>query len=235
MKMRIEHSIDRILLRHDFICMIFALCFVVSVFALIRTGLSRREHYLGECSRVAWITRSVAAGRGAILDSDGLPLAWIERRYDLFLSGGENSLDLLPLLARETGISLPPGSLDGENLLKRNLTPDELLGIEELQASMRGLLVVRPRFERNVVDYPEIRRLVGRMPDDLEAGSGLEVAFDSRLRGREGVFTVMLDRNRQWIPSTFKWLREYSGGEDVKLDVPLEKLREFGIPEGDGR
>ncbi len=235
MKMRTEHSIDRILLRHDFICMIFALCFVVSVFALIRTGLSRREHYLGECARVAWITRSVAAGRGAILDSDGLPLAWTERRYDLFFAGGGKSPDLLPLLASQAGISLPSGSLDGENLLRRNLTPDELLGIEKLQASMKGLLAVRPRFERNVVDYPEIRRLVGRMPDDLEAGSGLEAAFDSRLRGREGVFTVMLDRNRQWIPSTFKWLREYSGGEDVKLDVPLEKLRESGIAEGNGR
>jgi cell division protein FtsI/penicillin-binding protein 2 len=93
-------------------------------------------------------------------------------------------------------------------------------------AKYRGLKIV-PRLERRYVDYPEVRKVLGKVGirDGKYHGiEGVEQEYDSELIGEDGIYVVMLDRYRNWIPGTWKLKAEMQPGKDVKLENSLEDI-----------
>ena len=187
-----------------------------------------RGKYIAVGEEMARRDVTIPASRGSILDADGVALAWSEHFYDLVSIAPKR----VPLTGNEVAALkkvLPDMEANGKTL-KRNLTPGEVMGLEELiRSGVRVRIVVRN--ERIVIDSPEIRRRVGQVR--AEAGgirgiSGWEKEFDGELAGSPGRMNVMLDRNRNWIHSSVKVVKPMAGGKDVRLKYPLRELEKRG-------
>lgn len=188
-----------------------------------------RGKYLAVGERMARRTVTLPAVRGRILDADGVVLAWSEHFYDLESTVPGPGFDGEELAALKRLI--PDLALNGKSL-RRNLTPCEVMSLEELiRAGVRVKIVGRT--ERIVIDSPEIRRRVGvvrTVGGVMRGTSGWEEEFDRELAGSPGRLSVMLDREHNWIRSSVKVLKPMTGGRDVRLKQPLREL-ERPVPE----
>ena len=68
----------------------------------------------------------------------------------------------------------------------------------------------------------------------LRGTSGCEKYFDKVLSGKPGKYTIMLDRNKNWIPGTFSQIAKAVSGSDVRLPYSVEEIRasNLKLPEG---
>lgn len=200
--------------------------------ALLYYSVVQCERYLELGNRLALRHGTFQAPRGRILDRNGVVLAWTEKYYDLFLlnpPSGDIANDAMIRKVRDIVPDCEPETIDRSSwLLKANLSPNQLLGLEQLLHRYPELQVI-PREERLVVDYPEIRRLIGEIGyrrDVMYGVSGAEREYDVELAGTPGEYEVMLDRRRNWITGTWKLLVPAIPGDDVKLNVALSELVE---------
>lgn len=190
------------------------------------------ERYIREGEKLARSHGRIPAARGRILDCDGVPLAWSERYFDLCWQGGlppeEGVLAQLRAIVPEAAV--PAAGTGGGDLLYRGLSPDRIRRLESLVKSGVGFRIV-PRWERITVSSVQIRRRLGAVElrgGELVGVSGLELQFDSLLRGKAGEFRVLLDRYRNWIPESWELLCPPEPGRDIKLNVAAEMLERQG-------
>jgi len=219
----------------------FRLLFLVAVLlawggmtagALLYYSVIRRDRYLEMGNRLALRQGTLPAPRGRILDRNGVVLAWSEKYYDLFLvnpPSGDIKREAIMKEVRQAVPGCEPETIDESSwLLKADLSPSQLLALEPLLRGHPEFRVI-PREERLVVDYPEVRRLVGRIAyrRDLMYGvNGVEKDYDIELSGTPGEYEVMLDRRRNWIAGTWKLLAPAIPGDDVKLKLALGDILE---------
>jgi cell division protein FtsI/penicillin-binding protein 2 len=119
-----------------------------------------------------------------------------------------------------------PGAPGATVVLCRSLTPAQAAKLAPLCAANRRLQLTG-RFERQRYPDRDLARRLGRVVrrDGIEVGvSGLERANDAILRGRPGMFRVMVDREGRWLPETWEKVREMRPGYDVYLPVRLAAL-----------
>lgn len=213
---------------------IFALSVLFAIWALIALG---RAWYIAGPGRARFIAAGekmarrrvvIPAVRGRILDANGVCLVWSERFYDLQSLTPEGDC-LSDEELEELKKALPEIDDEGR-ILRRNLSPEELLRLETpLKSGIRARIVSRD--ERIAVAYPEIRQAAGelRFRDGCWRGaSGWEAEFDAELSGSPGSLTVMLDRSRNWIPSSVRVQRQPVPGRDVRLKWSLDELIHSG-------
>lgn len=194
------------------------------------------ERYIREGEKLARVNGRIPAPRGRILDRDGVVLAWSERYFDLCWQGAAGAPpdggQLSRLRAVVPEATLPVAETGELELLFRGLSPDRIRQLEPLVKSGGGFRIVQ-RWERMTVSSVQIRRRLGRVElreGELAGLSGLELEFDSLLRGKAGTFRVLLDRCRNWIPESWELLREPEAGRDIKLNVTAEMLeKEWGV------
>lgn len=198
--------------------------------ALLYYSVVQRDRYLELGNQLALRHGTFLAPRGRILDRNGVVLAWTEKYFDLFLinpPSGDITNDAMMRKLKDIVPDSEPETIDRSSwLLKTNLSPDQILGLEPLLHHYPELQVI-PREERLVVDYPEIRRMVGQIGyrrDVMYGVTGAEKEYDVELSGTPGEYEVMLDRRRNWITGTWKLLVPSIPGEDVKLNVSLRDL-----------
>ena len=193
-----------------------------------------RDKYIAVGENMARRTVVIPAVRGRILDADGLTLAWSEHFYDLEATAPGSVLDDEELTALKKVI---PDLNPGGRQLRRNLTPGEVMSLEELiRSGVRVKIVARN--ERIVIDSPEIRCRVGgvrREPGAMRGVSGWEKEFDRELAGSPGRISVMLDREHNWIRSSVKVLKPMIKGRDVRLKQPLRELERPDSEAGNAR
>ena len=200
----------------------------------------KREALNAEGESLAWREGSIPAIRGRILDRQGTPLAWTELHHDLKLvkmplrdSRRRNLAQALEKLPFK--ISQQP-SMDSKDLiLKSSLTPEQLATCEHALCEFQELEIV-PRLERRAIDYPEVKRLLGRTAPEGGEGrllglDGEERTLDRRLAGREGRFKVMLDKNGRWVDGTLKILEQPHGGEDIGITYTVQEIKD-GVADG---
>ena len=213
---------------------IFALSVLFAIWALIALG---RAWYIAGPGRACFIAAGekmarrrvvIPAVRGRIFDANGVCLVWSERFYDLLsLAPEEDGLSDDEL--KELKTVLPEIDDDGR-VLRRNLSPEEVLRLEApLKSGIRARIISRD--ERIAVAYPEIRQAAGelRFRDGCWRGaSGWEAEFDAELAGSPGSLTVMLDRRRNWIPSSVRVQCHPVPGRDVHLKWSLDELIHSG-------
>lgn len=200
-------------------------------FMLFHYSVGARGKYLEMGDKLAWKEGIVPACRGRILDKDGKPLAWTEKYFDLLLLGAKKmNIERENEILSELGGLFPvePRKINEESiLLKRNLSPEEIIMLEMLTSRFPELKII-PRDERRCIDYSRVRSLVGtvKIEDGLMSGiSGLEREYDSLLSGSDGVYVVMLDKGGNWVRGTWKILKKPRPGKDLLLQKSVEELK----------
>ncbi len=190
----------------------------------------RKAHYLEAGRKIALVQNDYYPPRARLLDAGGTPLAWSERYFDLIWRGSNPPPEkLLQRLNKELNTTLvPTKSTRGKRwLLRRNLTPDELLKTAPIQRKTPDL-IIHSRVERIVVNIAAVRKKVGwtrQLNGEMQGVSGWEKEYDAQLRGTPGRYEVMLDRRRRWIDSTWKLLTPPIPGKDVQVPFRLEDMQ----------
>lgn len=218
-----------IIFRFELICLVLAMMFSLSAFALVRTAVHKRALYLKKCAKFAWTMHIVPSCRGSISDKDGILLAWSERYYDLYIKDTRNLEEILTQIEKRTKIKYAPVT-EPSGLIKSSVPPAELKKIVSLPSDILAKLDIKIRFKRNYVEYEEVKKIIGTIPYENSLGSGIEAFYDSSLRGQDGIFVVMLDRNKRKLSKTLRWEQEYRSGENIKLSLSLEEIKNGKIP-----
>jgi penicillin-binding protein 2 len=197
--------------------------FYYSVFA--------RQKYIELGNKIAVRQGTYYAGRGRILDKNDRVLAWSEKYFDLYLMSSEDDPNIRSMVVCKVAEIFPDAALhrvkDSNFLLKREISPEKILALEPLLTKFPDLKIF-PRTERRVVDYAEVRNYIGRVEfkDGNQLGvSGIEKDYDNILAGTCGIYEVMLDRHKNWVQGTWLLKRKAVPGNDVKLDVSLEEIK----------
>ncbi len=197
--------------------------FYYSVFA--------RQKYIELGNKIAVRQGTYYAGRGRILDKNDRVLAWSEKYFDLYLMSSEDDPNIRSMVVCKVAEIFPDAALhrvkDSDFLLKREISPEKILALEPLLTKFPDLKIF-PRTERRVVDYAEVRNYIGRVEfkEGNQLGvSGIEKDYDNILAGTCGIYEVMLDRHKNWVQGTWLLKRKAVPGNDVKLDVSLEEIK----------
>lgn len=210
-------------------------CLLISIGAAVwlLTALSfhflvagpRRDDFLKLGREIALIRGDYHLPRGRLLSSDGTPLAWSEKYFDLYWQGDtppspELDAELRSILGGDLSREI---AADGSRLLRRDLSPVQLESLDKC-VSRNPSLAIHSRLERVAVNLAGIRPKLGEVA--LENGrqigvSGLEKEYDAILAGKPGRYEVMLDRYRNWIESTLVLTTPAEAGHDVKLDLKI--------------
>ena len=162
-----------------------------------------------------------------ILSSDSKVILYTELTHELLMRDSAKALKNLPLLKSKIAIE-PEKQQNGVLILKRNLHPDEIALIQNEMKRIPGLFI-RPVMKRictaDILAARAGRAVPVRVGNPMMRGvDGWEREFDERLRGRPGVFRVMLDRSGGWVTGTLEVIRKPEHGEDVRLKWSWEEL-----------
>ncbi len=203
----------------------------VATLMLLHYSVIDRDHYLRLGNRIARRKGIYYPDRARILDRNGVPLAWTERSFDLYVVFTsenfflrERTLEQLRSVIADAGLTRA-----GENmfLVKRDISPTELVKLEKVMARYPAVKVI-PRLERVVIDFPSVREYIGRTTnrDGRIIGlSGIEMQYDAELSGSPGTYQIMLDREKNWIPNSWQLLSQAIPGEGIVLDLTLDEIK----------
>lgn len=212
----------------------FVLWAAIALFTLFRRTVTDGKFLLNNSESFARREGVLPAARGRILDANGVPLAWTEIHFALYLRKSQNGINskLKAFLATRFQVTeIPDFSPDQEEIMLINELPvssekelENLFAIPEQFPALR----IRTRHCRIHVDYPQVAARLGECTED-ENGiphgiSGWEKEFDRELSGSAGTFSVMRDRKAGWLPGTIRMNKMPSPGKDVTLDVTLADL-----------
>jgi len=198
--------------------------------ALLYYSIYAQERYFEAGQQLALRHGDFPAARGRILDCNGIPLAWSEKYFDLYILEAKNRGVAPELIIKAVRDVIPDCEVavisETAWLLKTALTPSQILNLEPLMRSYPELKI-EVRIERRTVNHPEIRDEIGKTSDRngiIIGISGAELRYNSQLTGVSGTYEVMLDRRRDWIPSTWRLVKPAVAGRDVKLEFSITEL-----------
>ncbi|MFO7821420.1 MAG: hypothetical protein R6V56_05135 [Lentisphaeria bacterium] len=208
-----------------FIFLIWALAICLRLFQVM---VINRDTYLEQMAASSWCQDTIPAIRGRILDKTGHPLAWSTRHFKLLWDtppDTERCYRELKLIRETLPISTSalPATLQGKNLitLVRDLHPTDFKTASELASALKSVKI-SSFFIRHRVSDPRLQKRLGDvvLRNGTEVGvSGAELEHDSLLRGRPGVFKVMLSPRGNWLPQTWQQIRPVKAGYDVYLPL----------------
>jgi cell division protein FtsI (penicillin-binding protein 3) len=211
----------------------------VLVTALVAAG---RAFQLGVVEGEAWYGRaidqqgdtlSLPAPRGAIYDRDGVPLATSREVFSIAIAPREirdrprvEALmrDHLRLTSRQVSAHL--GSSRTWIPLRGRFGPE----VREALDGVSGIHFERV-LQRFYPNGPVARELLGVVGLDGGAQGGLELEFDSVLRGRPGVAVVRRDSRGRPLPGAMLRTLEPTPGRDLYLtiDHDLQEIAEQAL------
>jgi cell division protein FtsI/penicillin-binding protein 2 len=207
---------------------------LIAVGYLFHFAYINQEKYINAGVKLAMRKGYYSAGRGRILDKNGIPLAWSERFFDLVILKHPE----LPKFQKKLDDKLqhifqdikPCTSVAPFSVIYYNIPPNKIAVLERIIHEFPDLKII-PRTERVVVDYPGIKKAIGKvqMRDGLLCGiNGIELQFDQTLTGQVGSYTVMLDRHKNFINGTWKLVKKAKAGEDIILTSSCAELKNTG-------
>jgi stage V sporulation protein D (sporulation-specific penicillin-binding protein) len=199
------------------------LFFLWGVIILARTfylGVIKRDDILFLAHKIAKVNGKLPSNRGKILSKDGKVLVASKNSFNLMLQAN----DVILSIDEEYKLSkiIGPFNIDDSLVLKKNLSVKEVVQLEEIVKS--GFPVKIKIISQRVI-YPSkaVEYFVGIQQDNIGI-SGWEKEYDSVLKGTNGQFTVLLDRRRNWIASSFKVLKHKIKGKDVTIPYTLAEI-----------
>ena len=227
-------KVDNFKTRASILLIILAIWTFVTICASFYFSVAAREKYLAMGNKIAVRYGEYYPGRGRILDKNGVVLAWTEKYFDLCMLSTPQDEQLCKIILAQIQKVVPDATLEPSKdaivLMKRNISPHQIVKLEELLATLPELKVI-PREERKIVDYQEVKSLIGNITiynGQCRGISGIESKFNYSLSGKSGLYEVMLDRHKNWIPGTWKLKRKAVPGKDIQLDIALSEIRQKG-------
>ena len=209
---------------------LFSVWAVVIVARLFQVMVVERGRHVSDMDRASWRHGMIPGIRGRILDADGVPLAWSDRRFALLWARPDNPQEaarqwaalheVMPLEPRWTLRTAVAQTAEGVRLADA-LTPEQFARLGEI-CTRHPAFRLECYFVRQTYPDAALRRDLGAVTrrNGMEIGvSGLERVHDSLLRGRPGMYRVMLNPLGAWVPETWEQLRKMTPGYDVYLPI----------------
>lgn len=205
---------------------------VVSAAHIFYYSVIKRDSLIEEVELLAWREADVPAVRGRILDKNGVPLAWTTLKNDLIIErvpSRKSRADAIPAAFERV---LGKKRCDFSNMtssavVAHSLTPDEIVALDKTLRAYPELRVI-VRMERCRIDYPEVRKIIGRTAYDtggrITGIDGYERDMDAALSGKDGRFVVMLDKAGNWFEGTLKIIEQPLPGADVKIPLSISDI-----------
>jgi cell division protein FtsI/penicillin-binding protein 2 len=196
------------------------------VIILARTfylSVIKRDDILFLAHKIAKVNGNLPSSRGRILTKDGKVLVYSKSYFNLLLQADDVILSIEEEYKIEKIIGL--FNIEDSLILKKNLSVKEINQLEEVIKS--GIPVKIKIFTQRVY-YPSkaVEYFAGKQNNNIGI-SGWEKEYDDTLKGSNGQFTVLLDRRRNWIASTFKILKNRISGKDVTLPYTLQEIEDM--------
>ena len=191
---------------------------IAGTLALLIPGWARRDDFLRESRRLSESRGLIPAVRGRIVAEDGTPLAWSERKIDLYctLPPGKGRDEAVARVRKTIRGAADLG--DPETPIAMDLSPEEFRSVASMPVRRLGLRTLS-RTVRRRPDAPAVAEILGRVetgPDGMMRGvSGLELEFDDVLSGIPGEYRVNLSPGGHWIRSTLRIVVKPVQGADV--------------------
>jgi cell division protein FtsI/penicillin-binding protein 2 len=214
------------------ISVIFILWFIFILAYLFYFTVYSRYEYIKTSNSLSLREGKIPTVRGTIFDKNGVKLAWNLRNYNLYLKNISVSDKQKKHLIRKIR-KIFPGikiitefHLDNNVIIKKNLTPEELISAQIL-LSTTPELTIRPTSKRITINIPKIKKYVGtvRYINDTWVGlSGIEKKNNSYLNGSDGLYAVMLDKDGKWIKGTGVNKKEMIPGKDIFLKESINDI-----------
>jgi cell division protein FtsI/penicillin-binding protein 2 len=216
--------------RADIIVLSLATWAVICIAMFFYYAVIARDRYIYLGNKLAQREFPFYPERAKIIDENGVVLAWSEKYFDLYYNNLTGSPERIDLIYHAVKKVLPqavsPSPEKEHSLMLRSLRPPQVSNMEKL-VYLYQELQINPRLERKVVDYPQVRALIGQVKHvkgRLVGISGIEKKYDSVLSGAPGKCRIMLDRNKNWVKNSAN-IQKAIPGRDVKLDLSLEEIR----------
>ena len=208
--------------------LLIAVWSLVIVARMSQIMIFNREKYLDDITRESWHRGMIPPQRGRILDSDGNPLAWSVRIFQFKWDVPADPATAGREWEAFKAVHNDPGRLKAEHIptyagktltLIPAISPKNVRALHDLCRREPAFRIVA-RFIRHHAGSPKLRRLLGHTTqrNGIEIGvDGLERTHDIVLRGRPGVYRVMLDPQGKWIMETWEIIQDMHAGYDVFL------------------
>lgn len=203
---------------------------LVIVARMAQFMILQRGEYVEQMDRESWHRGLVPAQRGRLLDASGRPLAWSVRRLRLewrIPTERAKADEQWQALCNLQGLVV---RLKGDDYLRfmgaNCVAADDISG--DRAAAVNGLcsryetMSIVPYFVRHRAGSYPTRRALGKVlqKGGMEVGiDGFEREHDGLLRGRPGIFLVMLDKDGNWMMDTWKEIQKMQPGYDVILPL----------------
>lgn len=171
--------------------------------------------------RVSTLTYS----RGTIYDRNGIAIAKDGTAYQVGLVPGKmNETTDIDKLASLLGISTETiqNSLkasyvkDDTFVPLRNISREEQ-GLKNELLSIKGVMI--SDYNTRVYPYKEATSILTGYIQEKEGKSGLEYAYNDRLKGEDGVEIYIVDENGNKVKTVQK--KDVKNGEDIKLTIDI--------------
>jgi cell division protein FtsI/penicillin-binding protein 2 len=196
------------------------------VIILARTfylSVIKRDDILFLAHKIAKVNGNLPSSRGRILTKDGKVLVYSKSYFNLLLQADDVILSIEEEYKIEKIIG--PFNIDDSLILKKNLSVKEINKLEEVIKS--GIPVKIKIFTQRVYHPSKaVEYFAGKQNNNIGI-SGWEKEYDDTLKGSNGQFTVLLDRRRNWIASTFKIFKNRISGKDVTLPYTLQEIEDM--------
>ena len=203
----------------------FAIWMTLIILCFLYFSVGNNKKYIEFRNKIAYKEQTTLSARGSILDKNRIPIAWSERKYDLYFKTSNKKDNIVKKVFNIIDI-LPKNA--GSNLIKKNLLPSEIQNLKPLM-QQSNFILIKPRLERKYVDLPNVRKLIGEVQriNNLTIGiSGLEKEYDNILRGVNAKSVIMFDRSGKMLTKSMKVIQELKNGKDVILDKTINELNE---------
>ena len=188
----------------------------------------------------------VTARRGSIIDRNGATLALSATAYTVtadprLVTNIEAFLDALdPVLSldRETAAQKLSDNTKGSVILKRQVSRETVDLLRTLQnEAPESACLAALSFDEDVSRwYPygaTLAQVLGLTTIDSEGQSGLEIQYESVLKGTEGSYLRQVDARNRTLASTEGWYIASQEGSTLKLtiDVTIQEIVEKAMRE----
>lgn len=203
---------------------LFFICLLVIMCRALQLAWISRDSFRKKGEKIALRYGKIPARRGELRDKNKLLLAWNERHFELWstLASGESfSSYQQKVLARKFPERKFPASPDSRTALFFRLTPREVRDLEPLIKNGFPLRI-KSKVIRISLKHPEAGTRIGEIRNGTGI-SGWEKDYNALLQGRDGRYCVLLDRRRNWIPSSWQMLEKPVHGQNVTVPWALNK------------